>query len=297
MLNLIMIHLLLVFTVFILLKVTRCKQIVLYTLVAFIIPYLGSFMIFMIQLCSCFIKKHERESILEIDKEIEVEESLLIRKAELEREVELIPIEEVLIINSNTIKRQSLINVLRDDVENYLDIVKKALKDEDTETSHYAAASITELKRKLSLLNQELSEQYQENKGSEQIVTEYLTILSRYIKSDLLDENANHRLINRYFEVYDAFFNENHSYELLKVYIELAIKIRDDSRALEYSKLFIDLYSNEVHGYRYMLEVYYNKQDYSSFKTIIQQLKHSSIIVDEQLWKFVGIWLGGELNV
>ena len=57
-----------------------------------------------------------------------------------------------------------MIDVLKEDTMQYMEVIKTAVLNEDTETSHYAVSAVMEIKRKLSISLQQLSVKFDQNK-------------------------------------------------------------------------------------------------------------------------------------
>ena len=92
-------------------------------------------------------------------------------------ELNVVPIEEALLINDYSTRRQVLIDVLKMDAFRYIDALKSAVINEDTETSHYAVTAISEEKRKLTILLQKLAVEYEHNRhDSESVSYTHLTL-------------------------------------------------------------------------------------------------------------------------
>ena len=61
-------------------------------------------------------------------------------KADEERERDMVPLEEALKISDKKNLRMLMLNIIRGDMEESLEVISMALDSEDSETSHYAAS-------------------------------------------------------------------------------------------------------------------------------------------------------------
>jgi tetratricopeptide (TPR) repeat protein len=66
-----------------------------------------------------------------------------VMKADEEREKNIVPIEEALVISDNDDLRGLMMHVIKGDVESSLAAISQALNSRDTETSHYAASALS----------------------------------------------------------------------------------------------------------------------------------------------------------
>ncbi|WP_195938407.1 hypothetical protein [Romboutsia sp. 1001713B170131_170501_G6] len=235
-----------------------------------------------------------------IDKENEYDRniSLLIREAELKNKKDLIPIEDALNLNDHTIKRNLVIEMLKEDSYKYLEFLLKALKDEDSETSHYAATAITQLKSKLTVAIQDMEVNYYKNSKNKEISKEYIKALKECIESNLIDEKERKRLIYTYklaLENYLRDIEEDEIYlnELIKIYID----IKNYDKAIVYSYNYMKKFVRSYKPYMFLLEVYYTLNDKKNFEKVIKSLRESDIKLDKEGLDILRFWIEGDDNV
>src|SRR4051812_19179699 len=84
--------------------------------------------------------------------------SFPVNQVNVEKEINFVPIQDALLLNDNQTKRKLLIHSLKENSIQNTSILTNALQNEDTETSHYAATAIMEMKRKLQNSLQEFAE-------------------------------------------------------------------------------------------------------------------------------------------
>ncbi len=66
----------------------------------------------------------------------EIYRSIIAPKEESDRNI--VPLEEVLLIDEADMRRDLIMNILNDDPENYIDMLKQARMNDDVEVVHYA---------------------------------------------------------------------------------------------------------------------------------------------------------------
>ena len=59
----------------------------------------------------------------------------------------IVPLEEALLINEPRVRRELIMDVLNDDPEEYMDLLKQARMNEDVEVVHYAITAMVELSK------------------------------------------------------------------------------------------------------------------------------------------------------
>ncbi len=239
----------------------------------------------------------------------------LIKKSEFESNLNAIPLEEALLINDNSIKRKMVRDILKKDAIRHIKQLKIALKDNDPETSHYAAAAILEIKKNYENTLYSLVEKYQENQGdianSIVINDEYCETLYRYICTDLLDKNNKNKyqkiLINKYELAIILRKRNNEDAENKDVAMRLAqksysamiktlIELKEYDKAEIYCKQFIQDYQNAEETYFLLLGLYHMSNKREDFIQTLETIKSNSIIFSNRGVSTLRFWIGGNLH-
>lgn len=100
---------------------------------------------------------------------------------------ETIPLEEALLINDPKKRRLLMMNILRSDPMKYLDLLLVARFNEDSETAHYATATIMEIQRQFQLESQRMQQELADDPQNPSKHRDYIDLLSRYCDSGLLE--------------------------------------------------------------------------------------------------------------
>lgn len=132
---------------------------------------------------------------LMLDNKTELE---LLKPIDAGDEVNKVPMVEALEMGDYSFRRKMVIDTLKEeDTTEYLDVLREALVNEDSETSHYASAIIMDIQGRLqdSLFKKELA--YNKN-HDEKTACEYEKELYKVIKSGIYDS----RNLNKYYVKY-----------------------------------------------------------------------------------------------
>lgn len=78
-----------------------------------------------------------------------------------EQEGNIVPLEEALIVNEPELRRELIMNVLNDNPEEYVELLKQARMNEDVEVVHYAITAMVELSKEYDSKLQELERLHQ----------------------------------------------------------------------------------------------------------------------------------------
>ncbi|NFN85637.1 hypothetical protein FDF31_02090 [Clostridium sporogenes] len=214
----------------------------------------------------------------------------------LSKNMEVIPIEDALVLNDEKIKKSLIINVLKSDSYKYLDFLKEAIRDEDTETSHYAATAVTEVKRKLTLAIQEFKEKYQKNKTDLTIIKAYADALKKYNDSGLLDKNAYQKNLSTYKDLLEKIIEMETADEYLyEEIINCYIILKDFERAIEYCNQYFENFKKSEKPYLLIMKIYFINKNRTKFNKVLRKLRESNIILNRDSLNLIKFWLEGEI--
>lgn len=97
-----------------------------------------------------------------------------------------ISMEEALIVNTPKERRALIMNVLNDDPKDYVDLLKKAGNNEDTEVVHYAVTAMVDISNENDSALWELEKRYCEAPEDIDILTEYCELLWNCLDQGLM---------------------------------------------------------------------------------------------------------------
>ncbi|MEF2966823.1 hypothetical protein V3851_13355 [Paenibacillus sp. M1] len=209
-------------------------------------------------------------------------------------ELSVLPVEEALLVNEHRDRRAVMINVLKQDAMQYMDILKKAVSNEDSETSHYAVSAVMEIKRKLTLSMQEIAVQYEDNRQDAAVLRSYGEVLKQYMKSGFLDERTLRNYKYTYLKLLDELIalapDSEFAYpEKMETELEMGL-LRD---AEDTAKVYLERYPRSEEAYLGLLKVYYSMRSYDQVQTTLDALKRSPLILSNRALTVVRYWSGG----
>lgn len=216
-------------------------------------------------------------------------------KETADKERNLVPLEEALLISDTVTRRRVMIDLLKLDTMKYLDVLQLAVSNEDTETSHYAVSAIMELKRKLTLTMQELSVRYEADKDDPHLLQSYADVLQSYLNSGFLDERTmmKHRytyiaVLGRLIELDPGQIGTYTD----KIEAEFAAGLYVDAE--QTAKQFAERHPREEDAYLLLLKVYYNRRSFVQIRSTLNRMKASPIRFSNRALALVRYWSEGE---
>ncbi len=266
--------------------------------IVFFIPAAG-FLFFII---SAILKKipDRSDSIVESyikyiseKKHVYYEEAL-----DFEKEINTVPMEDSLHFSDNKSKRAYLIYILKKDFTGHIKGLQKAIKSRDSETSHYAASALMEIKKQFEALLTSSYDKYKNDKDDICVIQEYTNTLKKYLKSGLADRIDYYVYLEKYSAALSELLSLNTTSETYFVdKINSDMELRDFKSAQVFCKKFYDHFPNSEKPYLSLMKLYYICRDIESFANASKTLKDKKIGLTEYGESVVRYWEGSEADV
>jgi hypothetical protein len=228
------------------------------------------------------------------DNEHNVKRIGIYQRMERQQELDIIPIEEALLVNEHKTRRKVIIDVLKQDAIHYLEILQRAVSNEDKETSYYAVSAIMEAKRKLQLALQELAVKFETDSANLQTTRTYAEVLQAYMRSGFLDERT--LLKNRY--TYLAVLQQlieldKESEWAYSEMVELEMTLQLYSDAERSARKYLAAFPNSENAYICMMKVYYGTKSFKRMQEVLDDLKKAPIKLSNHALTMVRFWSEG----
>ncbi len=98
----------------------------------------------------------------------------------------IVPIEEALLVNSARERREIIMDVLNDNPKEYVEFLKKAGNNEDTEVVHYAVTAMVEISKENDYTLQQLENRYSRDPDNYEVLEEYCNFLWSCLEQGLM---------------------------------------------------------------------------------------------------------------
>lgn len=208
-------------------------------------------------------------------------------------EINVLPINDILTISDVGIKRERFLATIKKDISSYASFIKEALSNEDSETSHYAAAIIQETKRKMDLKAQELKAIYYKDKYNLDAIIAYADFLISYLYIDFFDEISKEKFVVEYIElakmmIQKRVYDEKYIVKLIDLYLTK----NNYEAASRYGKIFLNKYPESINKYLSNMKIYYSMKNIDGLRNIIDKLRESDLVFDGDTMDKVRFWIG-----
>lgn len=215
-------------------------------------------------------------------------------KADEERERNLVPLEEALAVSDKKNLRMLMLNVIRGDLQDSLESISLALNSEDSETSHYAASvlrdELNDFRVKVQKIYTDIKEEKPEQTDSEEMLIDYM---NRILCQKVFTEIEQAKFVNIMVEAAESIYQKNASRMLPQRYEAVCLRLIEQKQ-FEQADLWCERlakqFSDELVAYTCRLKLYFKENDRDRFFLVMDQLKKSDIIIDNETLELIRVF-------
>ena len=215
-------------------------------------------------------------------------------KADEERERNIVPVEEAILISDKEKKRKNMLNVLLGETDEALSSIAMALNSDDSEVAHYAASF---LQSKLDLFRENVRRAMQiiqEKESREEPCTEDILALIRYMEQLLKQKVLTQLEQTDYVGQMEGLCQK--IYDTAKDQLDpgcysgicrLLIDLKAYDRAEVWGERFAAQYPDQLQAYKLRMRLYFETEEKDKFFETLGQLKASNVVIDNQTLKLI----------
>lgn len=214
-----------------------------------------------------------------------------LKMAEIEKEINTVPVEEALILNDSSTKRRLIMDTAKENAYDYITFLKLAIRDQDMETSHYAASLVMEIKRNLQNLIQSLSVAHGHDPENLVVLEQYIEVVSKYYRSQLLDEKNQERYAYLYSQLLADYLTKAVPTERwLEEKIDVDFHLGHLKEIETWVNIYYQTFPDSERPYLLLLKYYYKGGDQAQFEKTLKALKGSHIKLSREGLSIVRYW-------
>lgn len=204
-----------------------------------------------------------------------------LQKPDLYAETDRVPMEEALEVSDRSYRRRMVMGLL--DVEDplvYLPALRRALANEDGETSHYASVAIMELRRKLQQQLDEAEARWRRAPRDAEACAAWEDLLYRVLETDLFDPEVRRLLQGRYTALTDRMLRaERPSETCLHHGIRQALGQKNIARAQRLCSRYLTLYPGSEQAVRDQMEVCVQAKNGAGLQAFLAGLRRRPVLL------------------
>lgn len=211
-----------------------------------------------------------------------------------DREMETLPLGEVLSASSTRDRRRAMLNVLRRDRRDTLSLVRQAAENDDTETSHYAATALMDSFGRFTVELNDLQIAYNKDRANLQANQDLLDAVLRILNSGGLlkveEDRYRYMLIGLIQNL-----NLNHPEAITPEYYTAMVHALNEvahmQEAEEWAYLSLERQPDVEGSYLNVMYINYVLGRSDEFEATLKQLTSSSVALSEEGLRIVRFWL------
>lgn len=211
-----------------------------------------------------------------------------------EHEMEVLPLEEVLTVSVAKDRRRAMLNMLKMDISEKLSLVRKAVENDDSETSHYAAAALTDVFNQFNLQLNDIQVKYDSDRTDQKTNIEFLDIVLRILNSGgLLGVEE-----TKYYYMYINLvlnLEKYHPEAITETYFAMMVsaleKVGKVQDAEEWAEKSLKWQPEVEQSYLNVMYIKYILGKEEEFQEVLKKLTGSNIALSQKGLDIVRFWL------
>lgn len=213
-----------------------------------------------------------------------------------EEDADVVPLEETLLISDYHQRRKTIMNILKRDVSNYIELINLALNDKDSETSHYAASGYINIKRKIDNRLRKIQIEYKNNLNNYEITRQYAEVLNLYLYKTRLGKDSRNTYLAEYSRVLQELidYHKDQDTKYINYLLVCLLDQGDIENAVFYCQILEMNYPETEEKYLVMLSCYFGLGDKMNFDRLLKRFTKSDIRFSRDTLEIIRFWLGDE---
>ena len=215
-------------------------------------------------------------------------------KADEDRERNLVPIEEAIVINDNKSLREVMLNTVKGDIKDFLSAISMALDTEDSESAHYAASILSfeldEFRLEVERLYEQIKEEEPGETGAERKLLDYMNVI---LKQKVFTDLEQKRYVRMMADVAETFFEKNPLEITQEQYENVCLRlmeIREYEKSEKWCLRLSEQYPDQLSSYTCKLKLYFVIKNREAFFQTLDGLKASDVVIDNETLELVRIF-------
>lgn len=201
-----------------------------------------------------------------------------------------VSIEEALIVSSSKNTRRLLLDILKENTEGYIRSIYSATDNKDTEVSHYAASSITDIMDKFKQNERSLRARYCKDRSNMELGEEYWRYASEFLSTNILPGLEQERYVDLLRD-FLMHLEENLPYMITARMYYIMAKLYFDIGQMEEAKIWVDKAlenkRDDLYSYKAGLKYYHMNKDQDKYIDLLEELISSDIRLDNETLELV----------
>ena len=213
--------------------------------------------------------------------------------ADIERDINIAPMQETLVVSDIRRRRKMLLDVLKKDIRRSLGAIAIALNNPDSETSHYAASVIMDVLSEFRGNVQNMHGKLKEDPENFELGSLMLKYINEVLRQNILSGDEKRSYTYMEDEIGDLMYRyhkeriEGLQYRRL---IEDLVNIEEFSVAEKWARRAMKNRDYQLDTYIGCLKYYFAYDDRDAFLKCMDRLKQSGIVVNREMMEMIRLF-------
>ena len=269
------------------------KQYVMHAVVMLICPVVGIFYFLIAFLKYHFVNLGERDLS---DVEFSKRRHAARVKADEERERNIVSVEESILVSVQEQKRKNMLNVLLGETEESLSAIALALDSDDSEVAHYAASFLQSrmdmFRENVSRVQKEIDESDVADEKCQEQIVDLIRYMNQVLKQKVFTQVEQEDYVEQMDLLCEKLFQTAGDRMIPACYewiLERLMEQKTYERAELWGNRVCEQYPDQLPSYTLRLKLYFEMNEKEKFFEVLDQLRASSVVVDNQTLELIRI--------
>ena len=269
------------------------KQYVMHAVVMLICPVVGIFYFLIAFLKYHFVNLGERDLS---DVEFSKRRHAARVKADEERERNIVSVEESILVSVQEQKRKNMLNVLLGETEESLSAIALALDSDDSEVAHYAASFLQSrmdmFRENVSRVQKEIDESDVADEKCQEQIVDLIRYMNQVLKQKVFTQVEQEDYVEQMDLLCEKLFQTAGDRMIPACYewiLERLMEQKTYERAELWGNRVCEQYPDQLPSYTLRLKLYFETNQKEKFFEVLDQLRASYVVVDNQTLELIRI--------
>lgn len=222
----------------------------------------------------------------------EIHRSILMDEDPVEDRI--VPLEEALLINEPSARRELMMEIMYANPSDYVEQLKEASLNDDTEVVHYAVTALSELQKEYDLQFQELEWEMRKHPEDTELENRYISLLGRYLGSGLAEGNARNVKLRDYSNMLGRRLETRQdSLRLYRDKVETDLQIKEYGKAYQVIQEILGRWEKNEAGYLLLLRYYAAMNSRAGIDSVLGMIERKGIYLSPEGRTEVRFWQKG----
>ena len=267
------------------------KQYIMHAVIMVLCPVVGPLFFLCGYLKYRFIKFGDRDLS---DVEFSKQRHAARVKADEERERNIVPVEESIMISDQEKKRTNMLNILLGETGETLSAIALALDSDDSEVAHYAASflqsKLDAFRERVRQSKQMIQEQKDRGEPYQDAVLVLIRDMDQILKQQVLTRVEQLDYVGQMETLCQDLYDNDRDRLEVSCYSSLfsrLLELQAYDRAEFWGERFADQYPDQLQAYKLRMRLYFETEEKEKFFETLGQLKASNVVIDNQTLKLI----------